>query len=172
MKALITIETQRLLLRHFVLEDAEQLASVQADPIVMKYLRRRNYQETLATLDWIFKCYDKYGYGLWAVIHKADNKLIGRAGLIWQNLPAINLKDVEIAYLLEQDYWGQGLATEAAMAIRDYGFEVIGCKRLISLIDSNNIASQKVALKVGLTYEREVTIEEKPVYVYGIVSSC
>ncbi|RMF24181.1 MAG: N-acetyltransferase [Cyanobacteria bacterium J083] len=166
----IAIETQRLLLRHFVLEDAAQLAIIQADPIVMKYLRRRNYQETLATLDWIFKCYDKYRYGLWAVIHKADNKLIGRAGLIWQNLPAINLKDVEIAYLLAQDYWGKGLATEAARAIRDYGFEVIGCKRLISLIDPNNIASLKVASKVGLTYEREVTIEEKPVFVYGIFS--
>lgn len=171
MTASIAIKTKRLLLRHFVLEDAEQLAIIQADSVVMKYLRRRNYQETLKTLDWIFKCYDKYGYGLWAVIHKADDKIIGRAGLIWQNLPEINLKDVEIAYLLTQDYWGEGLATEAAMAIRDYGFEVIGCKRLISLIDPNNIASRKVASKVGLTYEREVNIEEKPVCVYGIVSS-
>ncbi|MGF1539230.1 MAG: GNAT family N-acetyltransferase [Pleurocapsa sp.] len=170
MTASIVIKTQRLLLRHFVLEDAEQLAIIQADPVVMKFLRRRNYQETLETLDWIFKCYDKYGYGLWAVIHKADNKLIGRAGLIWQNLPAINLKDVEIAYLLAQDYWGRGLGTEAATAIRDYGFEVIGCKRLISLIEPNNIASQKVASKVGLNYEREATIEDKPVYVYGTVS--
>ncbi len=65
-------ETKRLLLRHFTLEDAEDLALLQADPVVMRFLRRRNYQETLKTLDWIFKCYEKYGYGLWAVIHKKE----------------------------------------------------------------------------------------------------
>ena len=162
----IVTETKRLLLRHFTLEDAGDLAILHADPVVMKFLRLRNYEETLKTLDWIFKCYEKYGYGLWAVIHKADNKLIGRCGLIFQNWGEV--KDVEIAYMLSKDYWGQGLGTEVARAIRDYGFEAIGCKRLISLIHPDNIASQKVAAKVGLTYEKNIILEDKPVRVYAI----
>ncbi|MDJ0591374.1 MAG: GNAT family N-acetyltransferase [Pleurocapsa sp. MO_226.B13] len=166
MTSKIVTESKRLLLRHFTLEDAEDLAILQADPVVMRFLRRRNYQETLKTLDWIFKCYEKYGYGLWAVIHKADNRLIGRCGLIFQNWAEV--KDVEIAYMLSKYYWKQGLATEAACAIRDYGFEVVGCKRLISLIDPDNIASQKVAAKVGLTYEKDIILEAKPVRVYAI----
>lgn len=94
----IVTETKRLLLRHFTLEDAKDLAILHVDPVVMKFLRLRNYEETLKTLDWIFKCYEKFGYGLWAVIHKADNKLIGRCGLIFQNRGEV--KDVEIAYML------------------------------------------------------------------------
>ena len=169
MSSKIVTETKRLLLRHFTIEDADDLAILQADPVVMKFLRRRNYQETLETLDWIFKCYEKFGYGLWAVIHKADRRLIGRCGLIFQNWAEV--RDVEIAYMLSQNYWGQGLATEAACGIRDYGFEVVGCQRLISLIDPNNIPSQKVAAKVGLTYERDIILEAKPVRVYAIHSA-
>ncbi|MGK7948349.1 MAG: GNAT family N-acetyltransferase [Xenococcaceae cyanobacterium] len=52
----IVTETKRLLLRHFTLEDAGDLAILQADPVVMKFLRLRNYEETLKTLDWIFNC--------------------------------------------------------------------------------------------------------------------
>ena len=168
MTSKIVTETKRLLLRHFTLEDAGDLAILHADPVVMKFLRQRNYEETLETLDWIFKCYEKFGYGLWAVIHKADRKLIGRCGLIFQNWAEV--KDVEIAYMLSKDYWKQGLGTEAACAIRDYGFEVVGCQRLISLIAPDNIASQKVASKVGLTYEKDVILEDKPVRIYAIHS--
>ncbi|HHP7232483.1 MAG TPA: GNAT family N-acetyltransferase [Xenococcaceae cyanobacterium] len=169
MTSKVITETKRLLLRHFTLEDAAELAILQADPVVMKFLGVRNYQETRKTLDWILKCYEKYGYGLWAVIHKADNKLIGRCGLIFQSWSEV--KDVEIAYMLSKDYWGQGIGTEAACAIRDYGFEVVGCKRLISLIAPDNIASQKVAAKVGLTYEKDIILAAKPVRVYAIHSA-
>ncbi|MDJ0743748.1 MAG: GNAT family N-acetyltransferase [Xenococcaceae cyanobacterium MO_167.B27] len=168
MSSKIVTETKRLLLRHFTLEDAQDLAILYGDPVVRKFLGLRNYEETLKSLEWIFKCYDKYGYGLWAVIHKADNKLIGRCGLIAQNIEGV--REVEIAYMLSKDYWGQGIGTEAACAIRDYGFEIVGCKRMISLIDPDNIASCKVASKVGLTYEKDVILEDKPVRVYAIDS--
>ena len=167
MTSKIVLETKRLLLRHFTIEDADNLAIIYADSETMKFLRRtRSYQETLDNLDLIFKSYQKYGFGLWAVMHKNDNKLIGRCGLIAQNIEGI--REVEIAYMLSKDYWRRGIATEAACAIRDYGFNVIGCQRLISLIDPNNIASQKVALKAGLNYEKDIILNDKPVFVYTI----
>lgn len=169
MTSKIVIETKRLLLRHFTLEDADNLAIIYADSETMKFLRRtRSYQETLDNLDLIFKCYKKYGFGLWAVMHKNDSKLIGRCGLIAQNIEGI--REVEIAYMISKDYWRQGIGTEAACGIRDYGFGVIGCQRLISLIDPDNIASQKVALKAGLSYEKDIILNDKLVMVYAIHS--
>lgn len=91
---------------------------------------------------------------MWATIHKADHKLIGRCGLIPQLVDG--QKEVEIGYLLAKEYWGRGLATEAAVAIRTYGFE-LGFNRLISLIVPENIASQKVALKNGMKYEKDTS---------------
>ena len=165
----IVIETPRLILRHFTLKDADNLAVIYADPITMKFLRRtRTYPETLDNLNLIFESYKQYGFGLWAVIHKNDNKLIGRCGLIAQKIEGIS--EVEIAYMIARKYWRQGIGTEAASAIRDYGFQSLGYQRLISLIDIDNIASQKTALKTGMSYEREIIFDDKPILVYAIHS--
>jgi RimJ/RimL family protein N-acetyltransferase len=92
--------------------------------------------------------------GLWATIHKETGKFIGRCGLLpWE----IDGKlEVEIAYLLDKSFWGQGLATEAAKGILRYGFETLKLSRLICLIDPENIASQNVAKRIGMTLERRV----------------
>ena len=161
------IETPRLILRHLTLDDVEDLAAIYADPMVMKFFPgTRSRQETKQKIENTIRRYQKYGYGLWATIYKPDNQFIGRCGLIPQIVDQCS--ELEIAYLLAQDYWGRGLATEAAKAIRDYGFEKIGCDRLISLIDRDNIASQKVAIKTGLTYEKDVQIEDEHVRLYAI----
>lgn len=103
---------------------------------------------------------------MWATIHKAENKFIGRCGLIPQLVDG--QEEVEVGYLLAKEYWGKGLATEAAIAIRNYGFSKLNFNRLISLIDPGNIASQKVALKNGMTYEKDTTIWGKIARVYAI----
>ena len=163
------IETPRLILRHLTLEDTEALAAIYADPIVMKFFRSvRSLEETKQKIEKTIKCYKQYGLGTWATIHKPNNKLIGRCGLIPH---IINQRsELEIAYLLAKEYWGRGLATEAARAIRDYGFREVNCDRLVSLIDHDNIASQKVALKTGLTYEQDIQIEGEDLRVYAIAN--
>ncbi|MEP0881423.1 GNAT family N-acetyltransferase [Trichocoleus sp. ST-U3] len=163
---MIVTETPRLILRHLTWDDIDDLAAIFADPVVMKFFpNTRTSEETKLNIEWIFSCYEKYGFGLWATIHKADNQFIGRCGLIPQRVDG--QEEVEIAYMLAKEYWGKGLATEAASAIRDYGFE-LGYNRLISLIHPGNIASQNVAMKVGLTYEKDTIIQEKTVRVYAI----
>jgi len=162
----IVIETHSLILRHLTINDANELAAIYADPIVMKfYPRLWTYAQTKQQIERTIATYEKLGFGLWATIYKANNKFIGRCGLVPQLVD--KQQEIEVSYLLAKEYWGKGLATEAACASRDYGFE-IGCDRLISLIDPGNIASQKVALKTGLTYEKDATMWEKSLCVYAI----
>ena len=79
---------------------------------------------------------------------------MGQCGLTVQEVEGKN--DVEIGYLFLRKFWGRGLATEAATAARDHGFNTLGYERLVSLIDPGNLASRRVAEKVGLTLEKEV----------------
>ena len=162
------IETPRLILRYLTLEDTEALAAIYADPIVMKFLADTLSQlETKQKIEILIKRYEQYDYsfGLWATIYKLNNQLIGRCGV-----KPLNNKcsELEIAYLLAKEYWGMGLATELAIALKNYGLKKIGCDRLIALIDHDNIASQKVALKAGLTYEKNVQRSGENLRVYAV----
>lgn len=164
---MIVIETPRIILRHLTWNDLDDLAALYADPQVMRFLgSTRTYEDTKQQLDGIIDSYEKHGFGLWATIHKADNQFIGRCGLI--ALEIDEQPEIEIGYALHQRYWGQGLATEAARAIRDYGCLELGYNRLISLVDHDNIASQHVAMKNGLTYEKNITKWDKNLRVYVI----
>jgi ribosomal-protein-alanine N-acetyltransferase len=162
----IAIETHRLILRELTLDDVEDLAQIYADPVVMQYYPKPiTREEAKYQITRMINGYQQRGWGLWATIHKADNKFIGRCGLIPQIVDGC--PEVEIGYMLAQEYWGQGLATEAACATRDYGFK-IGCDRLISLIAPGNIASQKVAIRTGLYYEKDTIFLRRNVQVYAI----
>ena len=103
--------------------------------------------------------------GLWATIHKATSQFIGRCGLLPWTIDGQN--EVEVAYLISKAYWGQGLGTEAAQAILDYGFEKLNLSRLICLIDQENLASIKVAEKIGMTFEKEGHDEMGPFLLFS-----
>jgi len=103
--------------------------------------------------------------GLWATIHKETGKFIGRCGLLPWTIQG--QYDIEVAYTIAEECWGQGLGTEAAEALLNYGFEKLNLTRLICLIDKENIASQKVAKKIGMLFEKEVQDEMGPFLVYS-----
>ncbi|MDJ0800081.1 MAG: GNAT family N-acetyltransferase [Calothrix sp. MO_167.B12] len=124
------------------------------------------YTQTQEHIKSIMDSYQENGFGLWATIDKSQSLLIGRCGLITQQVDG--QKEVEIGYLLAQEYWGCGLATEAADAILNYALTELGLHRLISLIDPRNVASQKVALKNGMKYEKTSQMWGKNVCVYTI----
>ena len=83
-----------------------------------------------------------------------SGEFVGQCGLTIQEVEGKN--EVEIGYLFLRRFWGRGLATEAARAARDHGFNTLGYERLVTLIDPGNLASRRVAEKVGLTLEKEV----------------
>ena len=152
------IETDRLILRPLTLDDLDALVALYRDPEIRKFFPdgtdgTLNYAETKEELEWIIdKYYGQHGFGLWATIHKETGAFIGRCGLIPWTLDG--QFDVEVAYLLDKAYWGQGLATEAARAIVEYAFGPLKMTRLICLVDPGNEASRKVAQKIGMRFEK------------------
>jgi RimJ/RimL family protein N-acetyltransferase len=150
------LETSRLILRHQVLSDLDSLFALYYDLDIRRYIpdAPRTYEETREELEWHMNGHPKRPeLGLWATIHKETGKFIGRCGLLPWTIDGQN--EVEVAYLISKAYWGQGLGTEVARAILDYGFEKLHLPRLICLIDKDNLASIKVAEKIGMTFEKE-----------------
>jgi ribosomal-protein-alanine N-acetyltransferase len=166
------LETERLILRHQVLDDLDSLWALYCNPNITKYIpdAPRSYEEAKEELEWFINGHPKYPeLGLWATIHKETGKFIGRCGLLPWTIE--NQFDIEVAYTLAQEYWGQGLATEAAQAILNYGFEKLNLSKLICLIDPENIGSQKVAENIGMTFEKKVDGYEGdniPFYIYSV----
>jgi ribosomal-protein-alanine N-acetyltransferase len=163
------VETKRLILRLLTMDDLDALFALYRDPEVRQYFPEGTltYEETKEELEWIINVYyGQYGFGLWATIHKETGEFIGRCGLLPWTIE--ERSEVEVAYLIAKEYWGQGLGTEAAQAIRDYGFEQLHLSRLICLIDRANQASIKVATKIGMTFEKEGEDEKGPFLLYSI----
>jgi [ribosomal protein S5]-alanine N-acetyltransferase len=162
------IETERLILRKFTLDDLEAFASLMADPEVMRFSMNGPMKEVEQVLEYLQKRildhYISYGYGLYAVIHKQDDCLIGYVGLINQ---CIDGEDkTELGYRLNPSYWGQGLATEASTAVCDYAFDTLNKNELISIIDPKNIPSLKVAERLGMKYWKDTIFHVTPVQIY------
>jgi ribosomal-protein-alanine N-acetyltransferase len=103
--------------------------------------------------------------GLWATILKETGAFIGRCGLLPWTIDG--RAEVEVAYMIDKAYWGNGLGTEAAQALVDYGFEALGLNRLVCLITPGNEASVRVATKIGLAFEKEAEDEKGPFLLYS-----
>jgi len=110
--------------------------------------------------------YEQHGYGLWGLILKETNQLIGIAGLVNQTVDGQQY--VELGYRLAKKYWGKGLATEAAQAIKKYAFEALKLDRIISIIEPSNLLSSKVAERVGMTRLKSTTFHGFFVDIYEV----
>ena len=154
----IILETKRLVLRHQVIEDLDDLFALYQDPEIRKYFPDgvKNYEETKEELEWFMNGHPEHpDLGLWATIHKETGKFIGRCGLLPWTID--NQLAIEIGYLLDKNFWYQGLATEAAAGILTYAFDSLNLTRIICLMHPDNAASQRVAQKIGMTLERKET---------------
>lgn len=153
----IILETPRLLLRHLEMQDIQELYSLYQDIDIRRYFPDGvlTYDDTREELEWYLHGHPQYHkLGLWATIHKESGKFIGRCGMLpWE----IDGKpEIEIAYLLGKEFWHQGLAREAAYGVLFYGFEKLHLTRLICLMHPENIASRKVAERIGMKLESQV----------------
>jgi RimJ/RimL family protein N-acetyltransferase len=177
----VSLETDRLLLRAPVPEDAESLAPMYADPEVMRYVgdgRTLSRAETERSVKRMIERWDADGFGLFTAVRKEDGSVIGRVGLLvwnsdtWEPTTRAEGADVptevEVGYTLGRDYWGRGYATEAAGAVRDYALDELGAERLIALIIHGNTASENVARKLGLEYERDVRLGRREAQLFAL----
>ncbi len=178
---MVSLATKRLVLRAPVQEDAEALAPMYADPEVMRYVgdgRPLTRSETERSVKRMIERWEADGFGLFTTVRKSDEAVIGRVGLLvwntatWEpttraegaNVPT----EVEVGYTLGRDFWGRGYATEGAAAVRDYALGELGAERLIALIVHGNTASENVARKLGLEYERDIMLGHRDAQLFAL----
>jgi RimJ/RimL family protein N-acetyltransferase len=177
----VSLETDRLVLRPPVPDDADALAPMYADPEVMHYVgdgRTLTRGETERSVRRMIERWEADGFGLFTTVRKEDEAVIGRVGLLvwntdtWEPTTRAAAADVpnevEVGYTLGRDYWGQGFATEAAGAVRDYALGELEADRLIALIIHGNTASENVARKLGLEYERDIMLGRREAQLFAL----
>lgn len=146
----MVLETERLYLREMNQADFNSLCGILQDEETMyAYEGAFSDSEVQEWLDRQIFRYQKWDFGLWAVILKETDEMIGQCGLTMQ--PWKDTEVLEIGYLFNRSYWHKGYATEAARACKKYAFEVLGANEVCSIIRDTNIASQNVAIRNGMT---------------------
>jgi ribosomal-protein-alanine N-acetyltransferase len=157
----VVLETERLLLREYVEDDAQAFFELNSDPDVLRFVPDKpllNVEQARQILiDHPIADYRKYGFGRCACILKSTGEQIGFAGLKYLE----ELEMVDVAFRLKRAHWGLGLATEAARASVHFGFSNLGLKQIIGLAMPENVASIRVLEKTGLRYVGTVTFWEK-----------
>ncbi len=172
---MLPLETERLKLRRWSLDDADAYyEAILSDADVMRYLpggvpRPREAAER--SIRWFNQHAEEHGFSLWAVEEKSTGALVGNCGLV--HIPNAAGREVEVAYTLAKAFWGRGMATEAARASVQYGFEECELDEIYGLAFPPNEASQNVLRKIGMTYEGvhpEVRLIERP-YRLGLLGA-
>lgn len=157
----MNITTERLTLRPFQINDIEATHQLLSDPEVMRFSLNGPYSKKKST-DFIIQCMQKSENNLpslLAIIDKKNSMLIGSCGFFPQKI--LGKQELELGYRLLKDYWGKGLATEAAVAVKAHARDKMGLNRLISLIEKENTASIRVAEKNGFKLEKEMLYDGK-----------
>lgn len=143
-------ESKRLILRELTPEDAEQFYLLNTDPEVIRYTGDEPFESIESAKQFLEKYdqYQKYGFGRWAVILKADNSFLGWCGLKY----TLEKDEVDVGFRFFRKYWNLGYATEAAQVSLETGREKFGINEIVGRAMKENLASVKVLEKIGLTY--------------------
>jgi len=161
----VQLETERLVLRRPELDDSDAYAELWGDPEVVRFLGGKTLppQEVPGAIERMLGQWERHGLGLFSVLRKEDGQLLGRVGyLLWDTERWVNAMhekldgelELEIGWTVIRKFWNQGYATEAALVCRDHAFEELGRDRVISLIAEENVASIRVAEKIGESLEQ------------------
>ncbi|MGA9225561.1 MAG: GNAT family protein [Mesobacillus sp.] len=148
-----TLETERLILRKITMDDTADIHKYASNPDVSKYVFWETHRSLSDTNDYIRFIVDLYKNGKlspWGIEYKEDGRLIGTVDFVnWQP----NHKSAEIGYALSKDYWGKGIATEAAKELINFGFYNMDLVRIQAKCLVENAGSERVMEKAGMTFE-------------------
>jgi RimJ/RimL family protein N-acetyltransferase len=177
----VRLETERLVLRKPEPGDLNGYADVWADPEVVRYLSGSTLPRNRVpqAIERMLLHWERHGVGLFSVLRKEDGRFVGRVGyLLWDPERWVNAMheqldgdlELEIGWTIAHELWGNGYATEAAAACRDHAFSELGRDHVISLIAPENVASIRVAEKIGESYERDVELPHMRVGLYSVAA--
>lgn len=162
------IETERLLIRPFQLEDIEAAYAMNLDPEVSRFtgdggVVSKEETERRITED-VLGDYKKYGFGRLAVELKGQNKFIGFTGLKYLD----DLDEVDLGFRFIKEYWGKGIATESAIACVDHGFNALELNKIIAMVLPENSGSIRVLEKLNFNFEKNVVEDDQLLRYYSL----
>ncbi len=164
------IETKRLLLRPYQSSDLEDAKGVLGDRDTMSfYPQPYSGAQIKKMIEKQMETFEESGYGLFAVIEKSNSSFIGDCGITIQTIDGV--QEYEIGYRIGKDKWGHGYAAEAALAVKNYGFETLRLKKLCSYMESAHTQSRRVAEKIGMSLEKQYSNpnnRDLPTTVYSV----
>ena len=150
------IDTGRLVLRRFTLDDLPAFYQLCSRPEIIRYAQSTPVASLEKAREFMhaapFRDYATYGYGRFACVWKESGEVIGFSGLKY--VPEI--ADTELGYRFFPEFWGLGLATEAGRASIDFARSDLGLKRLVALVHPENVASASVLAKLGFAVEKQL----------------
>jgi ribosomal-protein-alanine N-acetyltransferase len=150
----LLIETERLLLRLWKEEDREPFYRMNSDSRVMEFMPEcMTRAESYLLFERINEHFRKHGFGLFAAELHQDQSFIGFVGLAVPSFKAHFTPCVEIGWRLAADYWGRGLATEAARTLAKHAFGELALSELVSFTVPKNVRSRRVMEKIGMTHD-------------------
>ena len=165
---IVIIETNRLILREYTLDDFDNLYEIVSDPETMRhYPKPFDEERTRGWIEWNLENYKNYGFGLWAVTLKKTGEFIGDCGISIQNIDGELLP--EIGYHIHKKYWRRGFGSEAARAVRDWAFENTDYNCIYSYMKYTNVGSYSTAIANGMGKVKEYQDEKNKIsYAYAI----
>ena len=159
------LETERLYLREFTIDDAQLLIDLNSNPKVTRYTGDgpvKDLEDSKRILtDIIFPQY-KNKMGRWAVHLKSNNEFIGWCGLKF----IAEDNEIDLGYRFFETHWGKGYASESAKAVLSYGVNTLKLKNIIARAAKDNVASINVIKKLGLVYLKDDMCSHDPAEVY------
>ncbi len=154
----IVIETKRLILRKFTLEDAPFFIELVNTPAWLQFIGDRNVHTVEEAENYLrngnLKSYVEHGFGFYLVAIKESNEAIGMCGLVKRD----SLEDIDIGFAFMPNSIGKGYGYEAASATLDYALNILKLGRIVAIVDPQNASSIALIKKIGLKYEKMVQI--------------
>lgn len=151
----IHIETERLIIRDLEAFDAKGIFELDSDPKVHEFLGKnpiKTIKEAEGVINGIRQHYVENGIGRWAIVDKKTNDFIGWTGLKYEQNLRKNFSYYDLGFRLRSKYWGKGIATEAAIACLNYGFDTLNLNEICAAVNIDNLASNKILQKIGLRF--------------------
>ena len=165
----LRLETPRLELRALTLNDLDDVASMLGDAeALIHWGPPLSREESRSWIERNLGRYEEDGFGRCAVVLRSTAELVGDCGLIRTLVEG--QPEIELGWIVRRTHRGRGIATEAAAAWRDYGFDSLGLERIVSMVSEKNVASRRVAEKLGMTVEREAMWGDLPHLMYSLAS--
>jgi RimJ/RimL family protein N-acetyltransferase len=178
----IVLETDRLVLRPIDESVLDAFAPFMADPEVVRFIGGKTLEraEVELRLGAMRERFERDGFGQFSIARREDERILGRCGLLVWEFPvwaittrtdAVGDYEIELGWMLGREFWGNGYATEAASAARDFALGELGLERLISLIADENLASASVARRLGMEVEGETRLHDMRVNIWSLAAA-